>query len=70
MFDGIPEAQSETETVTLDPCPLAFQEWRQGMIKEAAYYRFLHRGCGVGKALDDWLAAEHDVDAFLLLPIG
>jgi hypothetical protein len=40
------------------------------MVKEAAYYRFLHRGGGPGGALDDWLAAEHEVDAFMFMPTG
>jgi hypothetical protein len=53
-----------------DPCPLAAQAWREQMIKEAAYFRFLHRGCGPGQALEDWIAAERDVDAFLFMPMG
>jgi hypothetical protein len=40
------------------------------MVKEAAYFRFLHRGCRPGQELDDWLAAEHDVEAFLFMPMG
>lgn len=28
------------------------------MIREAAYYRYLQRGCEPGHELEDWLAAE------------
>jgi len=36
-------------------------EARQRMIQEAAYYRYLERGCIDGQDLDDWLAAEADL---------
>ena len=32
------------------------------MIGEAAYYRYVHRGFAPGHDLDDWLAAEADVE--------
>jgi hypothetical protein len=32
------------------------------MIREAAYYRYLRRGLDNGHALDDWLAAEAELD--------
>jgi hypothetical protein len=32
------------------------------MISEGAYHRYLGRGCGDGYDLDDWLAAEAEVD--------
>lgn len=75
MFDNVPdvtsaEARSGAATGMSDPCPHAWQAWREGMVKEAAYYRFLHRGGGAGGELDDWLAAEHDVDAFMFMPTG
>lgn len=53
-----------------DPCPLAAKAWRERMIKEAAYFRFLQRGRGPGRELEDWAAAEHDVDAFMFMPTG
>jgi hypothetical protein len=53
-----------------DPCPLAAQAWREQMTREAAYFRFLHRGCGPDRALEDWTAAEREVDAFLFMPMG
>jgi len=53
-----------------DPCPGAEQAWRRRMIEEAAYYRYLHRGGGPGRELEDWVAAEHEVDAFLFMPCG
>jgi hypothetical protein len=54
----------------LDPCPSAAQSWRENMVREAAYFRFLHRGCGPGRALEDWAAAEREVDAFMFMPTG
>lgn len=37
-------------------------EERENMIREAAYYRYLERGCCDGHDLDDWLAAEAEID--------
>jgi len=37
-------------------------EQRETMIREAAYYRFIHRGYDPGHDLEDWLAAEADVE--------
>lgn len=38
---------------------------RQQMIAEAAYLRAEQRGFGPGDPLDDWLAAEREVDMLL-----
>lgn len=38
---------------------------RQQMIAEAAYLRAERRGFGPGDPLDDWLAAEREVDMLL-----
>jgi hypothetical protein len=35
---------------------------RESRIREAAYYRYLGRGCCNGHDLDDWLAAEDELD--------
>ncbi len=40
-------------------------EERQRMIAEAAYFRALARGFAGGDALDDWLAAEQQIDGAL-----
>ena len=32
------------------------------MIQEAAYYRYVRRGFGTGHELDDWLAAEAELE--------
>jgi len=37
----------------------------ESMIAEAAYYRAEHRGFMPGFAMDDWLAAEHEIQAAL-----
>lgn len=39
---------------------------RHRLIAEAAYYRALKRGFEGGNALEDWLAAEAEVDRQLL----
>jgi Protein of unknown function (DUF2934) len=36
-------------------------EERETMIREAAYYRYLQRGCAHGHDLEDWLAAESEI---------
>ncbi len=36
---------------------------RQRMLREAAYYRFVQRGFAHGHDLDDWLAAEAELDS-------
>lgn len=40
---------------------------RQSMIAEAAYYVSEHRGFEPGHELDDWLAAESQINAALAL---
>lgn len=37
-------------------------EARKQMIGEAAYYRYMQRGCAPGHELDDWLAAEAEFE--------
>jgi hypothetical protein len=41
-------------------------EQRAALIAEAAYFRAEQRGFAVGHEMDDWLAAEAEVDARLL----
>jgi hypothetical protein len=38
---------------------------REAMISEAAYFRSAHRGFEPGHDVDDWLAAESEIDAAL-----
>ncbi len=40
-------------------------EYRHEMIAQAAYFRAKHRGFAPGHELEDWLAAEAQVDAEL-----
>lgn len=40
-------------------------EQRHAMIAEAAYYRAQRRGFAAGRELQDWLAAEADIDRTL-----
>ena len=36
--------------------------WREKQIRDAAYFRSLCRPPGCGKELEDWLAAEQEID--------
>lgn len=38
---------------------------REAMIAESAYFRSAHRGFEPGHEVDDWLAAESEIDAAL-----
>lgn len=38
---------------------------REAMIAEAAYFRSAHRGFEPGHEVDDWLAAESEIEAAL-----
>ena len=40
-------------------------EARDALIAEAAYFRSAHRGFEPGHEVDDWLAAESEIDAAL-----
>jgi hypothetical protein len=42
--------------------PAVEAAWRNRLIREAAYFRSLKRQPCEGKQLEDWLAAEKDVD--------
>jgi Protein of unknown function (DUF2934) len=41
---------------------------REAMIREAAYFRAERRGFAQGAELDDWLAAEAEIDQALTSP--
>ena len=43
----------------------SFSESREARIAEAAYWRAERRGFAAGQELDDWLAAEKEVDGDL-----
>ena len=45
--------------------PIAEQAWRDKLVRESAYFRSQKRGSGPGSELDDWLAAEREVDESL-----
>ena len=57
-------AQSKSRPV---PAVLIDQDLRRSMIAQAAYYRAERRGFEPGHEAEDWLAAEGDVDAALML---
>jgi Protein of unknown function (DUF2934) len=41
------------------------KEERRQLIAEAAYYRYQNRDYGMGSDVDDWLAAEEEIDRML-----
>lgn len=61
-----PAAARQSGKKTAEAKPCISQEDRFQMISEVAYYKFEQRGFMVGDDLNDWLAAEAEVDALLL----
>jgi hypothetical protein len=47
------------------PAPPDQQAERKTMVAEAAYFRAERHGFTPGHELEDWVAAEHEVDALL-----
>jgi hypothetical protein len=45
-------------------------EQRSALIAEAAYFRAEKRGFATGREVEDWLAAEAEVDVRLMRAIG
>ncbi len=60
------KAQSAGKTSADRKADVSAEE-RQRMIAEAAYYRALNRGFNGGDPLDDWLAAEREINQGLLV---
>lgn len=56
--------RAEESSVRAAPSP----EQRRAMIAEAAYYRAQRRGFAPGAELQDWLAAEAEIDRALAEP--
>ena len=64
----IPEVSGVCAAAMADPRttnPLVEQAWRDKLIREGAYFRSQHRRPCHGKELEDWLAAEREVDESL-----
>lgn len=62
------EPISSAGPVPLDIIPYlhpATDGWREPMIRRAAYLRSQNRGFQPGKELEDWLAAEHEIDQLI-----
>ncbi len=59
------KARSAGRAATIMQTTVVSPEERQRMIAEAAYYRALARGFAGGDPLEDWLAAEAEVDRAL-----
>jgi len=55
-LDDMEDTPGAAEVADLEP------DLRYRMISEAAYHRYVDRGCVDGFEADDWLAAEADVE--------
>jgi hypothetical protein len=64
---GRKRAQKQPPTPSIVTRSSAYVEpqEREAMIGEAAYFRSAHRGFEPGHEVDDWLAAEAEIDAAL-----
>lgn len=51
---GVSETASQSQQIS--------SEERRRMISEAAYFRAMQRGFNGGDSLDDWLAAEREIN--------
>ncbi len=48
--------------------PAIWAAFRHRMVSDAAYLRSQHRQPCIGRELEDWLAAEHEVEEYLRDP--
>jgi len=60
-----PAVQPPTHSVVTRSSAYMEPQAREAMIAEAAYHRSAHRGFEPGHEIDDWLAAESEIDAAL-----
>jgi len=58
-------AQPPSNSVVTRSAAYIEPEARDAMVAEAAYFRSAHRGFEPGHEVDDWLAAESEIDAAL-----
>lgn len=60
-----PRAQPPANSVVTRSSAYVEQQQREAMIAESAYFRSAHRGFEPGHEVDDWLAAESEIDGAL-----
>ena len=60
-----PATSPATTSVVTRSAAYIEPEARDAMIAEAAYFRSAHRGFEPGHEIDDWLAAESEIDGAL-----
>jgi hypothetical protein len=58
--------KSAASAITPTPARFVEPERRAGLIAEAAFFRAEKRGFAPGHEMEDWLAAESEVDAKLM----
>lgn len=69
----VPEVETEFDATPDQPFEEGARDalgsdLRHRMISEAAYYRYAERGYADGYDVDDWTAAEAEIDHLLLNP--
>ena len=69
----VPESEVEVDAAPDQPFEEGVRDaigadLRHRMISEAAYYRYAERGYADGYDVDDWTAAEAEIDHLLLNP--
>jgi hypothetical protein len=57
--------QPPTNSIVTRSSAYVEPQQREAMIAESAYFRSAHRGFEPGHEVDDWLAAESEIDAAL-----
>jgi len=62
---AVVEVKVKQPNSTRKPIEPVTEEQRRRMIAEAAYYRAEKRGFSGGSSVDDWIAAESEIDAKL-----
>ena len=60
--------KSTAGRTVIDGATALSREGRSGMIAQAAYFRAERRGFAPGQELEDWVAAEQEVDRLLSAP--
>jgi Protein of unknown function (DUF2934) len=60
-----PTISNNTAASTPKVTPATLPRSRESMIATAAYYLAEHRGFEIGGELDDWLAAEKEINSSL-----
>jgi hypothetical protein len=62
---GVHREATRPEQDSLDGATELSADERRALVEQAAYFRAQRRGFGPGHELDDWIAAEREIEQFL-----